>query len=140
MNGHTIRLTLFIGTILLTGCDSSYHAFDGKSGFEFQPLPQHRYELTYHGSAKDDPDRVKVMWQHTAREICRGSAYLYENTLSSQPIDELETELNAFGKTQHTVHGRLACLTPNYANRAHDNSLFSEHFATNEFKSGRATH
>ncbi|WP_286237468.1 hypothetical protein [Neptuniibacter halophilus] len=87
---------LGLSSLLLAGCDSSYHPYNGQSGFSFEPEGTAQYTLHYQGLATSRAEDLNVMWHHTARELCRGGAYHH----SLHPLQDAK------------LSGRLHCLTP----------------------------
>ena len=125
-----------LGATLISGCDSSYHAFNGVSGFSYEEIKPHTYQLSYTGSPEDRLIDVETMLHHTARELCRGGAYNLSEKRSM--VERASTQLTAAGSDEsvHKVEGELQCLAPNYALHMQNSFLFGKNFATNELKRG----
>lgn len=146
MNKAKQSLALLLGSLLLSGCDSSYHAFDGQSGFKFQVLEKDRYALQYFGSDKNTVQDVEQMWHHTAREVCRSGTYLHQ--LNSHRVGNIKGSGMKGGNIipksaeRHIVTGIVLCGTPNFANKMDGNKglLLGEDLSANEFKSRGSSH
>ncbi|MGB0204662.1 MAG: hypothetical protein ACPF9K_06390 [Neptuniibacter sp.] len=143
MNSIKLFNTLLLGGILAVtaGCDSSYHSYDGNSGFKFEPLSIDTYVLEYQGTSKNSKQDVEVMWHHAAREICRGAGYQHAITGTETQKDSIETgnELIPKTTTRFRLEGEITCLAPNIALKRQEGKLFSDHLTTDNLISRSTT-
>jgi len=133
---------LLLGGALLTGCDSSYHAFDGQSGFSFAPLSDDQYQLEYRGDRKSSAQDVETMWHHAARELCRSGLYQHAiYTRSSKRADSNGGNIVPDMIKTHQVKGEVFCLAPNFSQKVikGDDTLLGKNLAADHFKSRSAT-
>lgn len=136
--------SLLLGGLLLSGCDSSYHAFDGKSGFSFTPISSDEYSVEYIGDKRSSQQDVETMWHHTARELCRGGAYqhqIFSRTSEKKAVTQYGGGNILPESTTFQVKGDILCLAPNLANKGviKDEVLLGKHFPSNQLESGSAT-
>jgi hypothetical protein len=143
MNSIKLFNVLLLGGILAltSGCDSSYHSYDGRSGFKFEPLSIDTYVLEYQGNTQSTKQDVEVMWHHAAREICRGAGYQHVLTDIETQKDSIGTgnELVPKPTTRHRLEGEITCLAPNIAVKRQEGKLFSDHLTTNDLISRSTT-
>ncbi|WP_415896615.1 hypothetical protein [Neptuniibacter sp. QD57_21] len=145
MQRHLKLSSLLLGGLLLSGCDSSYHAFDGKSGFSFTPINSDEYSVEYIGDKKSSQKDVETMWHHAARELCRGGAYqhqIFSRTSEKQALKQYGGgNILPPESTTYQVKGDILCLAPNLANKAviKDRVLLGKHFSSDQLESGSAT-
>lgn len=137
------RMLLLGGlAIALTGCDSSYHSFDGNAGFTFKPISIDQYEIEYVGHATDNQKDVEMMWHHAAREVCRGSGYQHRIGQMNTELTEIAggNELVPRTKIRYSLQGEVICLAPNIAAKRDQPDLTAKHLAADNLERGSATH
>ncbi len=143
MNRTKLFQTLLLGGILavITGCDSSYHSYNGHSGFKFEPLSIDSFVLKYYGTKRNSAEDVEIMWHHAAREICRGSGYqhIYTDIDSVQGRLPQGNELLPQSAIRHTLEGEITCLAPNIALKRQQGRLLSDHLPADNLISGRTS-
>ncbi|MGH1460408.1 MAG: hypothetical protein ACRBB6_00060 [Neptuniibacter sp.] len=137
MNSVKFFNLLLLGGILsiTSGCDSSYHSYNGNTGFNFQPLSTDSYSLQYYGANNNSIQDVEVMWHHAAREICRGAGYQHTFTAADavKEHSNLGNELIPKAPTRYALQGKITCLAPNIALKRTQEGLFGDDFATDNF-------
>jgi len=128
-------ILLILGSCLLNGCDSSYHLFDGLSGYKFATITPDRFSIQYYGNEKSSLSDVNAMWHHKARELCKGGAY--EHNLL--PVEQREnTDKQGIDASflpkdnNYLLKGEVTCLAPTYTAKTQP-----EH---NALLSNRSTH
>lgn len=101
---HTQTLTtIVLSSLLLAGCDNSYHTFDGKTGYQVSTIGTEKYKIAFYGHPHHSVKDIQQLWQHAAREVCRGS-------YSLQALEKGEITSQASEMHQGTVipsSGRL---------------------------------
>lgn len=137
--------TLFIFGAFITGCNSSYHEFNGKSGYKFETLNSDQFAVQYYGNAHSSMKDVETMWHHKARELCKGGAYHHKIT-TKRPLLKgnkivMDGSLIPKPAAHYFVDGEISCIAPSLAiklNQEKGNSL-GEDFTSNQLISRSAT-
>ncbi|WP_299179245.1 hypothetical protein [uncultured Neptuniibacter sp.] len=143
MNSIRNIAALMLTGLLLQGCDSSYHPYNGDSGFKFTPLATDQFEIIYVGNPESKQSDVEQQWHHTARELCRGGSYHSEMMQGGVESTHLiwGGELIPKEDQRYRVAGQIRCLAPNIADKQHGTAqrLTGINLPTDQFVSGRTS-
>ncbi|MCP4596936.1 hypothetical protein [Neptuniibacter sp.] len=116
----------------LNGCDSSYHAFDGNSGYRSNMITPDNFSLQYTGNQFDTKQDVETMWHHRARELCRGAAYQADHltvTKVKNPGSLQSGETLPQAISHYYLSGEVLCLAPNLARKRKETNTNDESVA-----------
>ena len=136
---------IFLCMVMLGGCDSSYHAYDGRSGFSIQAVKPQAFHINYYGNTANTQQDVLTMWHHAAREQCKGGTYAHEITnmepLSNAKLIWREGTIIPKNNAGHLIQGEVQCLIGDLGSLAHyaKKSVNSD-LSANHFVSGRPSH
>ena len=138
---HKLLHIMLLSCAALAGCDSSFHRFDGTSGYTVKAKANDLYQIEYTGRVTDSLKDIEMMWHHAARETCHGGSYQHRldqpySLTNQQP--EFGNALLPKEKVQTLLKGDVYCLAPNFAAKQMS-GLSMEHFTANEFIGGRTT-
>lgn len=145
MKKHNKFTLLLLLSGVLAGCDSTYHAFDGESGYKFEALNGDSFAVQYYGNRLNSQKDVEVMWHHKARELCKGGAYQH-HIISNQPLmTGKQVVMNAGlipkGESHFLVDGEVSCLAPSLAIKLNQESeiLSDKNLATHQLIGGSSS-
>ena len=144
MKKHNKFALLILLGGLLGGCESNYHAFDGKSGYKFTSLSSDQFVIQFYGNQSSSQRDVEVMWHHKARELCKGGAYQHQITASKAQRTGIEAIRNTGFVPKERSHfilaGEVSCLAPSLAIKLNQESelLSDENLASNQLVGGSA--